>query len=85
MAKAMARDSFMTIDEPKDFGDVGCYTGKVTAPVTEPGFGKPVHTTTCFMVRGGYLLLTLGSEDPSHVSFDAVKRFLEKAAARRRR
>jgi hypothetical protein len=44
---------------------------------------KPLLTTSCFLVEGGYLNLSVSSENPKQVGFDVVKPLLEKAAAKR--
>jgi hypothetical protein len=82
MGEMMKTGGELTIEDTKDFGSVGCYTMKVAPGVL--GIPKPLHGTACFQLSGGYLILTLGSEDPDQVSYDVVKRFLEKAAARRK-
>lgn len=67
--------------ESKDFGSVGCGSQTFTGL---PGTKSALHSTTCFSVQGGYLSLLLASQDPKQVSFEVVKGFLEKAAARRK-
>ncbi len=44
---------------------------------------KPLLTTSCFLVQGGYLNMSAAGENPKQVRFDVVKGLLEKAAARR--
>jgi hypothetical protein len=44
---------------------------------------RPLLTTSCFLVEGGYLNLSVAGENPRQVGFDAIKALLEKAAARR--
>ena len=44
---------------------------------------KPLLTTSCFLVEGGYLNLSVASENPKQVRFDLVRELLEKAAAQR--
>lgn len=41
-------------------------------------------TTTCFLDHGGYLSLSLRSENPTHLGFEAVRTLLEQTAAKRR-
>jgi hypothetical protein len=67
----------------KDFGSVGCI--KMTLQLSKEGpRAKAVVSTSCFLVEGGYLNLTMGREDGQDVSFESVKQWLEKAAARRK-
>jgi hypothetical protein len=79
VGKNTSKGDGLTIDETKDFGSIGCYKGKLTL---DPA--KPIHTTTCFQVAGGFLMLVLGSQDPNKVDYEAVKQFLSLAAARRK-
>ncbi|MGA9812819.1 MAG: hypothetical protein WBQ64_08595 [Terriglobales bacterium] len=67
----------------KDFGKVGCLTIKMVKAFDGKPLAKPLLTTSCFLVEGGYLNLSVASENPRQVGFDLVKRLLEKAAARR--
>ena len=69
--------------ESKDYGDVGCRRTTMTQDLDKKPLSKPVHSTSCFQVTGGYLILTLVSEDASIVTDDHVKTLLAKAAARR--
>jgi hypothetical protein len=70
--------------ETKDFGSVGCSMETWEKnPITKEALGKPVHSTTCILVRGGFLTLGMASDDQAKVSFDVVRRFLEAAAAKR--
>jgi hypothetical protein len=78
------KDHMWSKPETKDLGNVGCI--KVSM---QQGFGgkplaTPIPSATCFLVQGGYLNLTIASEDGKDVSFDVVRRLLEKAAARRK-
>jgi hypothetical protein len=76
VANSMKRDKPL---ETKVFGSVGCFKSD-----SELG-DKPLPTTTCFLVNdGGYISLTIASDDPKQTTFDAVKALLEKAAARRK-
>lgn len=63
--------------QTRNFGSVGCFTDQL------PIGGTKLPVATCFLDRGGYLSLSLRSEDPKQLSFEAVKALLEKAAARR--
>lgn len=67
--------------ESRDFGSVGCGTQTLTGL---QGMKSSFYSTTCFRFQGGYLSLILASEDSRQVSFEVVKDFLEKAAARRK-
>jgi hypothetical protein len=44
---------------------------------------RPLLTTSCFLVEGGYLNMSVSGENAKQVRFDVVKALLEKAAARR--
>jgi len=66
--------------EAKDFGSIGCYMGKFKLGSTSGGWG---YDTICFLVQGGYLDITVGSDNPKDIGLEVVKGFLEKAAARR--
>ena len=67
----------------KDFGRVGCLTMKMKKGFDGKPLAKPLLTTSCFLVDGGYLNLSVASENPRQVRFDLVKELLEKAAAQR--
>lgn len=67
----------------RDFGRVGCLTMKMVKAFDGKPLAKPLLTTSCFLVEGGYLNLSVASEDPRQVRFDQVKRLLEISAARR--
>ena len=67
----------------KDFGRVGCLTMKMTNAFDGKPLAEPLLTTSCFLVEGGYLNLSVASENPKQVRFDLVKELLEKAAAQR--
>ena len=45
--------------------------------------GQTLLTTSCFLVEGGYLNLSVAGENAKQVGFERVKALLEKAAARR--
>lgn len=73
--------------ETRDYGKIGCLKLELSAPLLagQPPKGqKPVQAVSCFLVGGGYLNLSLGSDDTLQITFDRVKRLLEKAAARRK-
>jgi hypothetical protein len=61
----------------KNFGSVGCFTSELDLGDTK------LPTATCFLDKGGYISLTLRSDNAKQVSFKDVKALLEKAAARR--
>ena len=67
----------------KDFGRVGCLSMKMTKGFDGKALARPLLTTSCFLVDGGYLNMSVASENPKQVSFDRVKPLLEKAAAKR--
>ncbi len=67
----------------KDFGKVGCLRMKMAKAFDGKPLLKPLLTTSCFVVDGGYLNMSVASEKPKQVGFDLVKGLLEKAAARR--
>ena len=67
----------------KDFGKVGCLTMKMRKGFDGKPLARPLLTTSCFLVEGGYLNLSVASENPKQVRFDLVREVLEKAAARR--
>jgi hypothetical protein len=62
----------------KDFGAIGCFTDQL-----DMGESR-LSTTTCFLDHGGYLSLSLRSDDPNQLEFEAVKTLLEETAARRK-
>lgn len=67
----------------KDLGTVGCYATETTGSLLGTKIDKPLYSTTCFVVDRGYLTLTMTDDDPKRVSFDIVRQFVEKAAAKR--
>ena len=67
----------------KDFGNIGCLHMKMTRGFDGKPLAKQLLTTSCFLVEGGYLNLSVSGENPKQVGFDRVKPLLEKAAARR--
>lgn len=67
----------------RDFGKVGCLTMKMKKGFDGKALAKPLLTTSCFLVEGGYLNISVASEQRKQVSFELVKALLEKAAAKR--
>ena len=67
----------------KDFGNVGCLRIKMKKAFDGKPLAKPLVTSSCFLVEGGYLNLSVAGKNPKQVKFDVVKGLLEKAAARR--
>jgi hypothetical protein len=67
----------------KDFGDVGCLGMKMTKGFDGKALAKPLLTTSCFLVEGGYLNISVAGENSKQVRFEVIKGLLEKAAARR--
>lgn len=67
----------------KDFGKVGCLSMKMTKGFDGKPLPKPLLTTSCFLVDGGYMNMSVSGENPKQSSFDVVKALLEKAAAKR--
>jgi hypothetical protein len=67
----------------KDYGDVGCLDMKMTKGFDGKTLARPLLTTSCFLVEGGYLNLSVSGENAKQVGFAQVKALLEKAAARR--
>ncbi len=67
----------------KDYGDVGCLGMKMTRGFDAKPLARPLLTTSCFLVKGGYLNLSVSGENAKQVGFERVKALLEKAAARR--
>ena len=59
-------------------GKVACFTDYI-----EMG-GKKLPTASCFRQDGGYLAFTLQADDAKRISFDTVRRLLDKAAAQRK-
>jgi hypothetical protein len=70
--------------QTKDYGKIGCGTVSITKDLDRKTLVKPLYSTTCFLIEGGYLSLAVAGDDPKQVSFDVVKPLLEKAAARRK-
>jgi hypothetical protein len=67
----------------RDFGKVGCMNLKMTKGFDGKALARPLLTTSCFLVEGGYLNMSVSGENAKQVGFEQVKAFLEKAAARR--
>jgi hypothetical protein len=67
----------------RDFGKVGCLRMKMSKGFDGQPLAKPLLTTSCFLVEGGYLNMSVSGENPKRASFEVVKTLLEKAAARR--
>ena len=67
----------------KDFGRVGCLSMKMTKGFDGKPLARPLLTTSCFLVEGGYLNLSVSGENPKQLSFELVKSLLEKAAVKR--
>jgi len=67
----------------KDFGRVGCLSLKMTKGFDGKPLAKPLLTSSCFLVEGGYLNMSVAGENPRQVGFDVIKALLEKAASRR--
>jgi hypothetical protein len=67
----------------RDFGDVGCMSMKMTRGFDGKPLAKRLFTTSCFLVGGGYMNLTIAGNDVKHVGFETVKALLKKSAARR--
>jgi hypothetical protein len=70
-------------DSTKDFGNLGCVGMKMTKGFDGTPLARRLFTTSCFLVEGGYLNLTISGDDARQVGFEKVKPLLEKAAARR--
>jgi hypothetical protein len=67
----------------KDFGNIGCMSMKMTKGFDGKPLAKRLFSTSCFLVEGGYLNLTIAGDNAKQVGFESVKLLLEKAAARR--
>jgi len=82
---AMVNDATGQIKpEQKDYGTVGCSRITITNDFRNKPLDKPVGSTTCFQLDGGYLSLTLTSDDPSIISDQRVMALLAKTADRRK-
>ena len=71
--------------EVKDYGDVGCTRTTISQNLDKTPLPKPIYSTACFQVTGGYLILTLVSNDASIATDEHAKALLAKAAALRKR
>ncbi len=67
----------------KDFGKVGCLSMKMTKGFDGKPLTKPLLIASCFLLEGGYLNMSVSSENPRQVNFDLIRPLLEKAAAKR--
>jgi hypothetical protein len=67
----------------KDFGNIGCLRMKMTKAFDGKPLARALLTSSCFLVEGGYLNLSVAGENSKQLRFDVVKGLLEKAAARR--
>lgn len=67
----------------KDFGRVGCLRMKMTKGFDGKALAKPLLTSSCFLVEGGYLNMSVSGENPKQVGFELIKPLLEQAAAQR--
>ncbi len=56
---------------------------KMTKGFDGKPLARPLLTTSCFLIEGGYLNMAVSGENPRQVRFDVVKALLEKAAVRR--
>ncbi len=78
---AEARQSSRT--NTMDFGDVGCLSMKMKKGFDDKPLARPLLATSCFLVEGGYLNMSVASENARQLRFDVVKGLLQKAAAQR--
>lgn len=69
--------------ESRDYGDVGCRRVTATQDLDNKPMPRPIVSTSCFQTNGGYLILTLTSDNAGLVTDEHVKTLLAKAAARR--
>jgi hypothetical protein len=67
----------------RDFGNVGCMSMRMTRGFDGKPLAKRLFTTSCFLVEGGYLNLTVAGDSVQQVGFEKIKPLLERAAARR--
>jgi hypothetical protein len=61
----------------ENFGSVACFTDHTKIA------GATIFTATCFQDAGGYLSLSLRSNDRQRVSVEAVKELLKTAVLKR--
>jgi hypothetical protein len=81
MMLGAARQSAGT--KTRDFGKIGCLNLKMTKGFDGRALAQPLLTTSCFLVEGGYLNMSVSGENSKQVGFEQVKALLERAAARR--
>jgi hypothetical protein len=67
----------------RDYGKVGCLNMKMTKGFDGKALAKPLLTTSCFLIEGGYLNISVAGGSPKQIGFDVIKTLLEKAAERR--
>lgn len=67
----------------QDFGRVGCLRMKMTKGFDGKALAKPLLTSSCFLVEGGYLNMSVSGENAKQAGFDLIKPLLERAAAKR--
>jgi hypothetical protein len=67
----------------RDFGKVGCLSMKMKTAFGGKPLAKALLTTSCFLVDGGYLNISIAGENSKQLRFELVKALLEKAAAKR--
>jgi hypothetical protein len=79
MKDAKVYDSTVPLEE-KDFGSIGCYSARASLGQSASKSGAWRYDTACFLVQGGYLMLSVTSDNPKDISLEVVKGFLEKAA-----
>jgi hypothetical protein len=56
---------------------------KMTKAFGGKALSRPLFTTSCFLVEGGYLNMSVSSANSRQVGFERVKALLEKAATKR--
>jgi hypothetical protein len=81
MSASQRLDMLKRMLKPLDaalFGNIGC------TRVSMADMGRNVEDVTCFLGNAPHLALTLRSDQPAQRSYEAVRSFLEKAAARRK-
>jgi hypothetical protein len=65
--------------ESRIFGAVGCYKSTL-----KQGVDRPLPSTVCFQSKGGYIGLTISSDDARQTTYPAVKALFDKVVARRK-
>ncbi len=68
MMLGAARQSAGT--KTRDFGKVGCLSMKMTKGFDGKALAKPLLTTSCFLVEGGYLNMSVSGENAKQVRFE---------------